>query len=423
MVSVVGDPNQALYNSMGGLAQVLGGLGGQYAKQQQIKQQGNILQNILNNLGPDATPQDFMMAAAQYQKAGGSTDFFKNFASLFERQMKDRANVDLLNMVLNPDGQVVAEDKLDIESNPQVRQSSPTASTSSTDPLAKYSTEQVKGLLIHPNTNVSKLAQASLDDRKRQDDLMYKERDYHTQRNKDYLKEMRAEKDKLDNQNLALQMSEDAIARGDVGPTSWNNIGQRFGIPELMSSSGKQITNAGKQFLIGGLRDVSAKAQNMWMEQVMSSAFPRIGESKHAQATAQMGLRAENDLRKTKLDIFEEEKAKDLQKYGYERADLETRVNERYDRDSKKILDELSYKTRRIWEDEQGYKNLEKTILKKKVPQGTMITVPALKIFLDKFKDKEEALQHAKKLGYQIPTRAQAELWEGQTGSLLPQRS
>ena len=66
------------------------------------------------------------------------------------------------------------------------------------------------------------------------------------------------------------------------------------------------------------------------------------------------------------------------------------------------IQKKLSYKLRKLHEQENSGKLEE--LSRKKVPQGTPLTLEMAKIFKNKYGDIESAIKNSKALGYEIPT-------------------
>jgi hypothetical protein len=185
-----------------------------------------------------------------------------------------------------------------------------------------------------------------------------------------------------------------------------------LGIRELQTAQGAKLVTAGKEFLIGNLSKVSAKAQNQWLEQRFNSMFPEIGKSQTANETIDAMLNAEIKMNEAWLSNYDRLEKEDMEKEGFVRRDISQRAHAASQSQYDQIMNETSYKTRQIYEQEKGVKWLQQNVLKK-VPKGTFLTPLSAKIMKDHFGgDVQKAIENAKKLGYKIPTKEEATEWQ-----------
>jgi len=231
--------------------------------------------------------------------------------------------------------------------------------------------------------------------------VFQKDRDWNTQMSADFRKHITGIKRSLPATEAALQLSRNAIESGELGPWSANNLASILGRPELLSASGAALNLAAKENLLGNLARVSGRAQNKWLEQVALSAFPRAGQSMAANLTIQEGIEADLALRKAQSDAYDLISQQDMQKQGYEGADIEKRVNEAIRPIEDEILKRTSYRTRSIYEGEKSQKELSK-LANKKAPFGTPLTREMFRVMLRKTGSPEKAIERAKQLGYVI---------------------
>jgi hypothetical protein len=241
-------------------------------------------------------------------------------------------------------------------------------------------------------------------------DVYVSERDYATKLTDNFRQKQSNLRNTLPIKEQAFQLAEQALASGEVGAFSGANLARRTGMNEFESASGAGLNLAAKEFLIGNLSQVSAKAQNRWLEQIMSSAFPRVGQSNEANQTVLEGVRAAKDLANMELQIGSTLEQEDLNKLGYVDKDIEYRVQKAMEPESKKILDRLSYRTKVLSESEKSSKQLL-AMTNKKVPQGTYLTRKMFNVFKRKLKTNEAAIERAKILGYKIPTNKDVKDW------------
>lgn len=241
-------------------------------------------------------------------------------------------------------------------------------------------------------------------------DIFESERDYATKLTDNFRQKQSNLRNTLPIKEQAFQLAEQALSTGEVGAFSGANLARRTGMNEFESAAGAGLNLAAKEFLIGNLSQVSAKAQNRWLEQIMSSAFPRVGQSNEANLTVLEGVRAAKDLANMELQIGSELEQQDLNRLGYVDKDIEYRLQKAMEPESKKILDRLSYRTKVLSESEKSNKQLL-AMTNKKVPQGTYLTRKMFNVFKRKLKTDEDALKRAKILGYKIPTNNDVKDW------------
>lgn len=238
------------------------------------------------------------------------------------------------------------------------------------------------------------------------------DRKFHERGAKQSIESVRNLRMSLPKKEFAARLARDAILSDEVGAFSWNNLSEIFGRKEFLSAKGAQLVAASKENLFSNISKVSAKAQNQWLEQRMASQFPEIGKSKEANLTMDAILQGEIDMDKAYVDAFTRLQNEDLQKYGYERKDIDARAEKEVEPIYQKIMDRTSYLTRQQYEAEKGVKFIEDNIMKK-VPRGTMFTPMTAKIMAKQYNgDFKKAVENAKKLGYTIPTVEEVKSWQ-----------
>lgn len=238
------------------------------------------------------------------------------------------------------------------------------------------------------------------------------ERAFHTKGTAPAMESVRKLRSSLPKKESALALAKDAIASGEVGPLSLNNLAQRMGVPEFNTAKGAQLVFAGKENLIGNLSQVAAKAQNQWIEQRFSTMFPQIGQTKEANETITTMLESELKMDQAYLQAFDQIEKQDMEQFGYVKNDIDRRARDQAHEQEKEIINESSYKLREIYEREKGATDLSKNV-NQKVVKGTPLTLQNAKVFALKFKgDFDKAIEHAKKMGYRIPTNEEFERWQ-----------
>ena len=240
------------------------------------------------------------------------------------------------------------------------------------------------------------------------------ERKYHTQFSAPIEKKVTERREGSRKLDFALDLARDAVESGEVGRFSPSVLSTLPGLPEparraLQTAKGAQLETAGKEFLFSNMGRLSAKAQNIFMEQRIGSMFPRVGQSEEANLTTQEILEGESALDKAYLRTFDEISQKDMDQYGYVRKDIDRRVDQILKPLDKEILDRAAFRTREIQESQWNDQKLAKEA-NKKVSKGTFLTPKMGAQLYKKFGD--ETLDHAKKLGYSIPTPEEYEIFQ-----------
>lgn len=274
------------------------------------------------------------------------------------------------------------------------------------------SEQDLKIMSLSKDPVIKNFVDTELKIRTMQDDRYTKDRKYHQQGSAEAEKNASALRNSLRQKEASIRLTDEAIATGETGPLSLANISQRLGLPELMNPAGTQLNQAGKEFFFGTLSRLAAKNQNIWMDQKISGLMAQVGDP---QLNAQMKttiLGAELKANKAYLKEYDRLANEDMQNYGYVRKDIESRAYSASEDEHNKIMDETSYKTRKIYEQGKGEKWLVENI-NKKVPKGTIATQTDIKRFLNQYKgDFRATTTNMKKLGYRIPEQEEIEIWE-----------
>jgi hypothetical protein len=239
------------------------------------------------------------------------------------------------------------------------------------------------------------------------------DRAYHQKQADIAINNSRTIRDTLYKKENALNLMDQAINTGDTGPVSMANISQHLGIPELMPAAGTQLSQAAKEFFFGNLSRVSAKGQNQWMEQRVANLMANIGDPKINALMKQVILKSEFELDKNYLKEFDRLSEEDNKKYGYVRNDIEQRAYKNTEKQNNQVLNEASYKTRKLFEQEKGPQWLkEQAASKQKVSKGTYLTEGMANEFYKRSGgDFNKAIINAKKLGYTIGTQEEMNKW------------
>lgn len=157
------------------------------------------------------------------------------------------------------------------------------------------------------------------------------------------------------------------------------------GFEPLRSAEGAKLKTGIKDFFLSDLTRVGARP-NQWIEQQLADALPKIGRSTEANLITAEGLQFKVDLAKKRVDIIDKLAEQDREKFGYVKADIDSRA---YDKMKKYVVDrqkELQDNIKKIKASNKSKKEYTKMIS----PEGSVYDVQS--------NDIDEALEH----GYTI---------------------
>ena len=362
---------------------------------QQYRQSGNMLQQILQALPQNATVEQYQGVLAQAIQAGIPLEVIKQVSDLYkpvlEQREKAAQSQNYLASVLNR-GSFSTNPQL--QSGPQFPVAPPSQEGQSLPIDTPYpmganggqvpnqmenqnpfnfsnlSQDQIGQLLLSPYKQHQDLANAAISQQKQENDRFIADRKYHAKGAEKAEDEANSLRRSIRSKEGALRLSREAIETGETGPLSWANIAKRLDVPELMNAAGTELTQAGKEFFFGNMQKVSAKAQNQWLEQRITKLAAEVGDPRISALMKQTMLEGELALDKAYLEAYDRLKSEDMQKDELVKNDIEARAFKASEAQANKILDEVSYKTRQLYEEEKGIKWLADHALQK-VPNGT----------------------------------------------------
>lgn len=395
-----------------GAGDVLGkALGQRFTKQEeeQKKQKyGTVLNNILNELPQNAAPSDYIYA---YQELASKTSpeyaqQASNFLKPYVEQSLKRENerqrwADILGQ---PSGAVPSPQDGVTQADAAVQPSQ--------NPFSRFSDDQLVMLSASGIAEAEKGAKAEMARRDKEQKANVEDRKFHAVRVNKTDEEADSLRTKIKGKKFASALARDSVESGDVGAFSMANIAERTGIKELQTAKGAQLALAAKVNLVGNLSDVTAKAQNQWLEKVMSTAFAQVGQSTDTNETVLELLDADIKMNEAYLNNYDRLGKEDEESYGFRRSDLKSRAESASQEAYKNILKEASFKTKLIEEKSHDINWLKEKANKKPV-KGTVATPAMTAIFIDKNKgDVKKALSNMKKLGYELPTPEEIKQWQ-----------
>lgn len=250
------------------------------------------------------------------------------------------------------------------------------------------------------NPQLAGIGKAAVEAKKLQQQTFQADRKYNTERSKNFLNEIDSQRQAISNKERALQQLDSALESGETGGFSIDNIARIFGRPELLSQSGAQLIASVKELLISNVGRVGTRP-NQWIEQQIALALPDLGKSNIANKTLGEAIRGEIQLSRERIRLADQIAKEDIDKYGYERADIARRVDEALIPIQEKINDNSAYRLRELYEQEKGSSFLRKNSMKK-VVEGTPLTKEMYQILKEKYQSPEQVIDNARKLGYTI---------------------
>jgi len=269
---------------------------------------------------------------------------------------------------------------------------------------SSFSDQQLDALASSGVKELQSIAERATDQRKENRRQFESDRKFHTEQNKDSQKKFEASGEALPLKKSALVASRNAIESGDVGPFSFNAIADAIGGitgDAIRTASGAALNFAGKENLIANITRVSARAQNKFLEQQISLAFPKTGQSKESNLTVQTLLEQDYLMAQAYHDEYARIAQEDINKYGFTRQGLAQRAREASKVKEDQIIKSTSYTLREIQESEKGDQWLQKQKMKK-VTQGTPLTSKMLKVLIEDTGSPEAAFKRAKQFGYVV---------------------
>ena len=139
-----------------------------------------------------------------------------------------------------------------------------------------------------------------------------KRADEHTKAFRD---EISKKSSSIGHRQQAIDITRDAIKRGNMGHMSIAHIADMFG---MQGADAKQLQSGVKTLIISGLSPIGGK-QNVYLEQMMAGSLPQIGSTQNGNLISIDSAQSALDIDQAYVDTFNElnEKYLDDPKYGY----------------------------------------------------------------------------------------------------------
>jgi hypothetical protein len=177
--------------------------------------------------------------------------------------------------------------------------------------------------------------------------------------------------------NIPLQeqaIEDIKMASPEVGARDY--LADVTGFEPLRTAEGAKLKTAIKDYFLSDLTRVGARP-NQWVEQQLLDALPKIGRSTEANLITAEGLKFKLDLAKKRVDIIDELAAKDTEKHGYVKSDIDSRASKLLkpvvEQQKKEIIDNITAikkKYKSLGKEEKAGKYI--TIMS---PQGELLEI------------------------------------------------
>ena len=373
-------------------------------KQQELQKNQTVLSKVLSDLPPNPTVEQLQSAYNQIASQT-SPEFAANVSKIYEPYLKQ---------ALKEQSRQNEWKSLFGGATPQGQGTQPVGEPSQVqpqeNPFQRFTDDQLVNIQALGSDMARRGAAAEMQRRSEEKKSLEGERKEHRKISDKAIEKVSNLQDKVNQQEIAIQLAESAIS--GAGPFSWANLANRTGMQEFQSPEGAALALGAKYNIVGNIRDVSARAQNQWLERQFSAAYPMTGQTEAANKTTLYYTQAQRDMNKSYIENFNRLAAQDRQKHGYVRDDIESRAQEASQQQYKEILKKAAYKVQRIIQNEKGYQWLVDQS-RKKVEKGTVATPEMIAVFIDKYKgDVEKALENMQKMGYDLISGEEVEQWQ-----------
>jgi len=153
------------------------------------------------------------------------------------------------------------------------------------------------------------------------------------------------------------------------------------GFEPLRSAEGVKLKTGIKDFFLSDLSRAGARP-NMWIEQQLADALPKIGRSPEANLITAEGMQFKLDLAKKRIDLIDDFAEKDREKFGFVRADIDSRAGKEMKKYAIDRQEELKNNIKKI----KAFHKGKKAVVRVKSPDGSLYEIDS--------KDLDEALEH-----------------------------
>lgn len=394
MVQVIEVPGILGSSGLGGFGSALGEALGMRAKQQK-QQQTQEARGILEQALSEGERDPFKLI--QLAKNAGIDE--KSFLKAYELS---KPNI-LDQFLQKKEGGM---DNLSSTTDLEERENLVLDNQELTEKLAQMPDDLVYSLRASNDPNERNFGQAVFDLKKEANKNANEERKFHTSVTDEMEKDLRSERQLVDDQERTLRNMKIGMQSGDVGFMSQNWWAEQMGpaFEGFLTSGGALSKQAIKEQLVTGFKGIPAKGINVFIEKTVASATPSLMKSANANRIIMEALDENVQLKKADVEAKEEVRKQQLKEYGYLRRGWDEEAKE-LAKEKKEIIGmRTAYKLQSIIESEQSQDEL-KRVAKQKVSKGTPMTKRNMKVFKEVYGNDARAM--AKKLGYSIYTQSE----------------
>lgn len=287
--------------------------------------------------------------------------------------------------------------------------SSPNSVTQSQKNTKRYTPEQLKKLSIkYPKIASSIQKQYQAEDKLKLETRKsdQKDRDYALQTNKNFTEKVSSIRDNLSKKQAAVTSLGEANTSGGLGFNLRNTLARYYG-NEYWLDPNVALYNAATKALLVGERGNTARS-NKIVDQAIKDSLGSDRESQKSRYIIQAGWQGSSNKDREFLRIYDQISKQDRDKYGYIRADIEDRVNERlgnfYDEEDARTVEKINEIKRgygfyysRDFSNPEAYLN---------APKGTPLTQESMDYYLERNNNNWlQAERDAYENGYRGATR------------------
>jgi hypothetical protein len=266
-------------------------------------------------------------------------------------------------------------------------QTAPPPSTPDPQQSRRYTPKQLERLALRDPARAKELRQQyeaedrlALDKRKADQ----KDRDYELNTNKNYTEKISSKRDNLSRKQSAITLLGEANTSGGLGFNIRNFLAEKYGMEYVLDPNVPLYNAATKALLIGDRGNIGRS--NQFLDKIMKDALGSYRDSQKARYIFQAGLQGTANKEREEIRLYDQLSKEDREKYGYVRADIEDRVNERlgnfYDEEDARTVEKINEIKRgygfyysRDFSNPDAYLN---------APRGTPLTQEAMDYYLER---------------------------------------
>ena len=290
--------------AFGGLANLASQYGQNRQQQQQMQQQNETIKNLtgMDVSGLDSKQRELVLGEmlkqqGKNQRLGQTQDFL---GQIFGKQSQKNPN------------EMQGEGEMLQGFNPSNLSDADIAQAASMDPNLGRILQQQKDVGLRERSEERKLGF----------EKEKLERHESAEITKPLFIELNAARKNIPLQEQAIEDIQNAAA--DVNGQDY--IADVLGFEPMRTAEGAKLKTAIKDFFLSDLSRAGARP-NMFIEMQLADALPRVGRSADANLITAEGLKFKVDLAKKRIELIDDISESDRKKYGYVKADVDSRAS------------------------------------------------------------------------------------------------